>query len=387
MNHRIVHLVSSPSTSGVTALIALLALSMRDDGFAPFLVHYGKNVGITSEFKSEKIPVHRVVAPSLRYGRLRTIWIILDLLRIISKIKPHLIHAHSFDADLLAARLADIFKIPVIVSCQSFSYATWAAGHPEQYRRWVKNINFLVPVCAGLSQEMGKIGELSKVGRKVIFNAPKQRYFSPITHAEREAARKRMGIDADEVAISCVATFDPVKGHEVLAEAFGRLNERRPNLKLIIAGNSSAKIQFQDFKKKVIRILNSSSASDRYTICDPCHDARPVLAASDIYVQPSHTEALSVAVGEAQASGLPVVATMVGGNPEIVQNGENGFLVPPNDPVKMADAIEALAADMHLRVKLGSGAKRFADNRLAPQRVVSDYQSVYEDLLINAKAQ
>ena len=94
-----------------------------------------------------------------------------------------------------------------------------------------------------------------------------------------------------------------------------------------------------------------------------------------------------MAVGEAQASGLPIVATKVGGNPEIVQNGENGFLVPPNEPGKMADAIEALAVDANLRVKLGEGAKRFADKSLSPQRIVSDYKTVYEDLLIDAKAQ
>ena len=113
---------------------------------------------------------------------------------------------------------------------------------------------------------------------------------------------------------------------------------------------------------------------------EDCTNARPILAASDIYVQPSRSEGLSVALAEAIACALPAVVTSVGGNPEVISDGLNGFVVPPGDPGKMAIAIEKLVINETLRNKMGNNSFQFAEKNLHPSVILNAYSDLYDEL-------
>jgi len=381
MNRKVVHLVSSPATSGVTATIRLVATGLRDKGWEPCLIHYGQQDGIVPELLNEGIAVHQIKAPPLSYGPIRTQWIISRLRKVLREIDPCLVNAHSFDADLMAARALPGEGPPIIITSQSFSYVQWVKNHLKDYERWGKRFSILVPVCESLGNDILKIPAMSGMKMRVIFNVPDQRFFMPIEISERARTRALYGLNPTDVVIASVANFHPVKGHDILVKAFKLLVRKNPNLRLLMAGSAGPDIDRQLFQSSIIESLKDEISRGQAIIIDPCNDARLVLSAADVYVQPSYTEALSVAIGEALASGLPVVATAVGGNPEIVIDGRTGLLVPPANPDLMANAIENLLRDPVLRRKIGEDATTFTLEHLSSSALLEAYDHVYEDAL------
>jgi len=374
---RIVHLVSSPATSGVTATIGRIAFGLRDL-WEPVLVHYGHQEGIAVEFLKEGISVHSIPSPPLKIGPFRTRWILFHLRKIVSDIAPCLVHAHSFDADLMAARSLPAGSPPIVVTVHSFSYLEWINHHRKDYIRWGNRFSAMVPVSQLLARELRTRSPLGRIPMSVVWNVPDSRFFEPIDPVERRRVRARFGFRTSDTVIACVANFHPVKGHDVLASAFRSLLDKHPGIRLLVAGGAGPDPDRQAFQARVKGMLQAEIASGRAVIVDPCEEVRSILAAADIYVQPSRSEALSVSIAEAMAMGLPIVATAVGGTPEIVISGKTGLLVPPDHPNDMAASIVKLIANPPQCETLGKAAKAFAEEHLHPSVLQASYRHVYE---------
>jgi len=314
---------------------------------------------------------------------LRTRLIHARLARLLRRLRPDVIHAHSFDADLVAVR-ARPHRVPVLVTCKSFSYIRWMERVPRQYARHGRNLSLYACVCQSLAEGIRNTGIVPDPPVLVVYNVPDRRFFEPIGAQERRQARSELGLGPDEIAVACVANFHPVKGQDVLAEAFARLAGSIPRLRLVLAGSVMPGPGCEEHRARTLSVLQAHLETGRALLMDPCRDSRTVLAAADLYVQPSRTEALSVAIGEALACGLPVAATAVGGNPEIVLHGQTGLLVPPDDPVAMAAAVGRLVSDRPLRDRLGQEGRRFAVARLSPDAMVEAYRLVYAGLTAQA---
>ncbi len=380
MKKKVIHIVSSPATSGVTALIRSIALGLRSKGWEPILVHYGRHEGVAVDLSDLGISVYAIKVPPL-ISLLKTLWVVNGFKNIIHRTNPSLIHAHSFDADLIAARARAKEKYPIIISVHSFSYIQWLKKHAKNYERWRHSFAMLIPVCEALAREIKEFPSLSNLRMKLIFNTPDQRFHEQITEQERTHSREALGLKHEDIVIACVANFHRVKGQDVLAHAFRLLAHKNQNIKLLLAGSAGIDHEREAFQLHVKKILNNELQTGQAIIVDPCHDSRLILSASDIYVQPSYTEALSVALGEAMASGLPIIATSVGGNPEIVLDGKTGLLVPPGDEKIMANIIETLINSPALRQKLGENARSFASINLTPSSTLSLYDCAYKQVL------
>ena len=110
-------------------------------------------------------------------------------------------------------------------------------------------------------------------------------------------------------------------------------------------------------------------------------DIPRILALLDVFVLPSLSEGLSMAILEAMMAGKPVVATRVGGNPEIVIDGETGLLVPPKESHALAESLITLLKDRHLAAEFGEQGKRRAQRQFSLQTMVNAYQSLYAECL------
>jgi glycosyltransferase involved in cell wall biosynthesis len=175
--------------------------------------------------------------------------------------------------------------------------------------------------------------------------------FRPPTAQERADARAALGISEGEILISAVGALEQRKGHRYLIEAIGALAASASlKLKCFIVGQGSVHKVLQG-EIAVIRSL------DHIKLLGRVDDVRELLWASDIFVMPSLKEGLGVAALEAMASGLPVIASDVGGLREVAEDGRTGIIVPPANSKQIASAIQRLAESEELRTQMGAAAR------------------------------
>ena len=129
------------------------------------------------------------------------------------------------------------------------------------------------------------------------------------------------------------------------------------------------------------RLAAELGLAGRVHFLGPRDDVPDLLSALDIFVLPSHSEGVSLALLEAMAASLPVIATRVGGLPEVVTDGENGLLIPPQDPEALATALERLLADPDLAQKLGGNARKQVEANFSLERLGREINEIYGELI------
>jgi glycosyltransferase involved in cell wall biosynthesis len=164
------------------------------------------------------------------------------------------------------------------------------------------------------------------------------------------------------------------KDQATLISAFCRIAGEFPAAELWIVGDGP-------LRQKLGRMARESFCADRIRMMPGQADIGPLLRRAEVFVLGSLRESLPNVVLEAMASGLPVVATQVGGLPEAVESGKTGLLVPPSSPQAMANALRSLLADPERRADFGRAGRRKAEAEFSLQRMVGGYDALFQELL------
>jgi glycosyltransferase involved in cell wall biosynthesis len=179
--------------------------------------------------------------------------------------------------------------------------------------------------------------------------------------------------------IGCIAHFADHKDHRNLIAAAAQLAAARPDVRFLLVGEG-------ELRPEIELQVNNLRLRDIIILVGFRSDIPQLLAAMDVVVLASHHEGLGTSLLDAMAMARPVVATAVGGIPEIVIEGETGRLVPPRDPVALADALLALVADAALRARLGAAGRKRLLERFSAEAMVERTESVYRALLARRPA-
>ena len=193
---------------------------------------------------------------------------------------------------------------------------------------------------------------------------------------EKKNALEFFGLSADEPhpVVGVLANLRKQKGHFEIIEALPSICEKLPEIKIIFAG--------KDFSEgEVQRRAREKGVQDRIVFAGFVKDSRQLLAASDILLLPSHWEGFPVSVLEAMAAGVPVIATPVGGVPEMIKNNETGILIPPGSPRAIEDAVVSLVEDPQKAEGLSKRAREVVRKRFDINTMVEKYQDIYIELL------
>jgi glycosyltransferase involved in cell wall biosynthesis len=201
----------------------------------------------------------------------------------------------------------------------------------------------------------------------VIPNAASITEFSPATEPERGAARSALGLDPEATIVLCMGALSPEKRVDVAIEAAALL----PEVELVVAGDGPERTRLE----ALARVL----AHDRVHFLGQTPHPQTPFAAADVVVLPSDTEGQPRVAVEAGLSGLPVVATNVGGLGEIVEDGDTGVLVQPGDPTPVAEAIRAALA---AREEMGEAARRHCAARFDLSRVAVQWDTLLRSLIL-----
>jgi glycosyltransferase involved in cell wall biosynthesis len=169
------------------------------------------------------------------------------------------------------------------------------------------------------------------------------------------------------------------KGVDVLLDALVLLRDRGGLPRTALVGNG-------DRRNDLIARIADEGLSDRVIVRPFATPVWPKLAALDVFVLPSLWDVFPIAVLEAMAAGLPVVASATGGLPEAVDDGVTGLLVEPGQAASLADAIARLVADADLRSRMGAAGREAYERRFQPSQMVDAIEDIYVELLRSASA-
>jgi len=166
----------------------------------------------------------------------------------------------------------------------------------------------------------------------------------------------------------------PEKGHVFLFDAFSRIAEQVPDMVLLVVGTGSLDGELREK-------AHSLGLEKRILFTGFRRDIPDILAGLDLFIMPSVSEGLGTAILEAGASGLPIIASRVGGIPDIVEQGETGLLVPPGDPALLAEAVLSLYHDRDLAGRLGNAARLRVESRFSEKMLGEKTESLYRECM------
>lgn len=294
--------------------------------------------------------------------------LILRLARLLRRERPHILHTHGWATLLEGLAGARLAGVPVVI------HGEHGTLDLRPLNRWVQrvawgNVDQVVAVSSRLAERMEQQIGFPVNRIHVIRNGVDVDRFTP---SLRLAAREEMSFTAGQVVIGTAGRLVPVKDQATLLRALALLRQRGATFAGVIAGKGALQAE--------LHALAHSLQLDDVRFLGNRPDVERVLAALDVFVLSSVSEGLSNTIQEAMASGLPVVATAVGGADELVVPAETGLLVPASQPGAMADAIERLLADARLRSRMGAAARERAETVFALGHMVTAYTQMYRNL-------
>lgn len=327
------------------------------------------------------IPLREAGIP-LRSLRMRTgmsnLGAVRQLARQIREFQPDVLHSHMTHANLLARVTRLVCPIPVLI-CTLHGMQMYGV---KRDLAWIKEAAHHVTdplaeattaVCKAAGERYVSVRAISRARMRVVPNGVDTGQFCPDL-AKRSAIRRALNV-AHRFVWLAVGRIEEVKDYATMLRAFALVSQDSTDSVLLISGNGSR----QDELGRLAAELHISS---RVNFLGLRKDVGDLMKAADAYLMSSMFEGLPMVLLEAAASGLPLVATRVGGNPEIVLEGTTGFLAPPSNPGLLAEAMRRLMALPHdERTKMGAAARDFCIRNYQLESVVDQWEDLYSEFL------
>jgi L-malate glycosyltransferase len=285
------------------------------------------------------------------------------LVRRLRQDRVDVLHAFLFHSYLTAAAAAWTARVPVLVAGRR-SLGFFKQDRPfllAAERLATRVTDLLIANAQAVAEDTLAQERVPEEKITVVYNGLPEAAFAEIAPAS---------IQAPHPVLLCVANLKPYKGHQYLLEAVGQLRARGRPCTLLLVGDGEERSALERQAERLgidVRFRGASA------------NTGPLLARADVAVLPSLSEGMSNTVMEAMAAGRPIVATDVGGTPELLR--DRGMLVPPGDPLALAAAIEQLLADPAYAAILGQRARAWSSAHLRMDQMVDQHIRIYSDLL------
>ncbi|HEY0160126.1 MAG TPA: glycosyltransferase [Thermoanaerobaculia bacterium] len=379
MTTRLLWLLDSLGVGGAEALVVPFARHLDRERYTLFVGCLWKIEGemVVSGLRELGVPVTEFAARSLRdrttYRRVRA---------FLQEERIDLVHAHLTFSATWSAVLSRQTGIPSIATLHVAPSATRQFRNTLRHRlatdardwvmrramnRWSSRV---VTVSEALRQTYLAKGDLAAEKVTVVHNGIELERFRKDRAATRARLEREFNIPAGVPILVTVSVLRPAKGIEYLLDAAQRV----PNAVFLILGDGNMREEWQALAAR-------QGIGDRVRWAGYRTDVHTILAGCDGLVHPSLDDAFPTVLLEAMAAGLPVVATRVGGIPEIVTDGETGYLVAPGDTASLVGGIDRLLADRERMRRMGERATEIAVTRFSTAAWVSRLTAVYDEVL------
>jgi glycosyltransferase involved in cell wall biosynthesis len=305
--------------------------------------------------------------------------VVSALKEIVRRRQPDLVITHSVKSHFLMWRSRLWKQYPWIAFHHGYTTTDRKMRIYNRFDRWsLPKADLVITVCNAFALELGSIARVAPERIRVRHNSIRP-VSQPVAEDVR-ALRERLGIVESEAVILSVGRLSKEKAHADLIKAFKQLCTTNPDLncKLVIVGEGPEREPLESASAQ-------SGLSQRIIFAGQVTDVRPFYAMSDVFVLPSLTEGSPNVLLEAMAAQVPIVATAVGGVPEIVENEESALLVPVNDPAALAAGIARLLADAELGRRLTRNAAEIVSKNHSPEEYVRSLIAIYDEVMSAGK--
>jgi len=353
---RVLHVVKVAGISGAENHLLLLLPALRDRGWdvAAVMLHEGEPGAedFAARLEADGVPVERV-----RLSRAFDPRAFARILRRARRDRPDVVHTHLVHADFHGLPAGRLARVPALVSTKhGFNAFRDRKAFATADRAVASLADVHVAISAGLARYLAESEGFDAATFEVV-------------HYGIEAGSEPPPLPgAPRLAI--VGRLIPIKGHDVLLRAVARARERLPGLTLEIAGDGELE---QELRATAIRL----GLGDAVTFLGRVAPVDPVLERAEVVVVPSFGEGFGMVALEAMERGRPVIASSVGGLPEIVDEGRTGLLVPPGDVEALVRAIAQVADDPARAAGMGQAGRARALDGFSQERCTERIESLY----------
>lgn len=364
---RITYLTGSLRSGGAERTLVTLATRLDRTRFAPSVILFKREGPLLALIEAAGVPLDHVPLARLwSPGGARQTWRVRSHLK---RTRPDLLHSFGYGADIVAAVAGRLARVPVVLTTRR-STGVDRAGQRLAYRLTNPLVHHVLAVSeASRAWSLAHEG-LSGGTVTVIPNGVDTERFQPGTPESAGDGVLRVGT---------LGNVRPVKGLELLAEALAAVRGRidaSTRVRLLLAGRIKP-----DYEAPFRATLERLGVADAVELVGEVTDTPRYLRRLDVFALPSIREGMSNALLEAMATGLPVVATAVGGNVENVREGEGGFLIRDRSVPAFADALVRLVTDDATRARMGRYNRERTLSEYSLDEMVRRTERVYERLL------
>jgi glycosyltransferase involved in cell wall biosynthesis len=383
---KVLRVIARLNMGGPALHVAYLTAGLRDRGYDTTLVAGTLARGEDSmAFVADGlgIEVERIEELQREISPLRDLRAILRLARTIRRIRPQILHTHTAKAGAvgrIAALLAGDARPPIIVHTfhghvlRGYFGPLRSRAFALLERRLAEVTTALVAVSPEVRDDLVALGVAPREKFAVIRLGIELGDRVRVQENGRDATRRMLGIPPDAFTVGWIGRMTGVKRTDDVLLAFRSLRERGVPARLCLVGDGPD-------RDHVERRAHDLGVMRETLFLGYQEDVAPYYAAFDAFVLPSGNEGTPVTTIEALAAGRPVVATRVGGVPDVVRDGEDGFLVDLGDVEELADRLATLAGDAELRERMGTAGREHVLPRYAVDRLVDDVDRLYRSLL------
>ncbi len=298
------------------------------------------------------------------------------LMQLIKENEIDIVQTFFFMSDTYGVLASKLAGVPHILSSRRDMGDLKKKSHIFLSRRFNKLIDHFIMVADAVGKSFSAIEGIPPEKMKTIYNGVDLDNWKPKDKDEIEKIRAEFNISSDSFILAYIAHYRPGKGHNVFFEALKRMKPLIKNMKAILVGGTK---KFP-VSQHIIQFCKDNNLEDNVIFIDYTYFVSKYYAASDIYCLVSDNEGCSNAILEAMASGKPVIATAVGGNPELVRDGETGILIPPNDPDALVQAALKLYRNPELRKSMGYSARQRAEKYFSLEKMIKQVENFYIQL-------
>ena len=321
---------------------------------------------------ARKLELEVEVIPERRRFDLRTI---AALRKIVELQKPDLVVTHSVKSHFLLWRSQLWREYPWVAFHHGYTTTDLKMRAYNWLDRWsLPKADRLVTVCHAFARELASSTgvPLEKIAVRHNSVRPKPK----VAATDVQSLRTRLGVASDERMVLTVGRLSREKAHIDLLAAYKRLRATNPEIssKLIIVGDGPE-------RRRLEAAADAHGLKERVIFAGQISEVQPFYAAADVFVLPSHSEGSPNVLLEAMAANLPIVATAVGGVPEVVENNKSALLIPANDPDALATAIARVLTDSKLAERLTNNSAALIASQFTPEKYVRSLMAIYREVI------